>query len=458
MFAMITPFADFPERLASNTQRGQIDGHRSDDRGRFARRVVIGIVLIAFPLAAARGVQGESWTDLRGTRTIEADLVGLFGDQVVLRMSDGRRVTVKLDQLRAESRIQAKELSDRRASRRSDRIAELRRQANVAAAAAPDPLPEPPPAPDYEPPSDGMSAVETLEYLDRQMFQGGHLLAFYDSLPDEYRDQLDQLVAQASLKIDDATWDAVTGSVYELGDFIVTHQNWIFSHPRLKALGDDAAEQLQEQILSWAGFLRSGFDPDVMPLNDLQTMPLREWLVRWDQATSPYLAELARQEESEPVSFEQTGERGDVVSVRIEQGEDQSLSLSMIQVDGRWTFQALADQWPKIVESAQESLDEMPDGSIELDGVAAMLPTMVRTQTQSLRDASDAAEFHAMLDQVLNNVIPSPEVLAAMMPESFGTPRNTQGGYPGGTSGEMEEEMYEGSGYDEGYDPDAALR
>ncbi len=43
--------------------------------------------------------------------SVDAKMVGMWGDSVILQLSNGRRVTVKLDDLRSESRIQARELA-----------------------------------------------------------------------------------------------------------------------------------------------------------------------------------------------------------------------------------------------------------------------------------------------------------------------------------------------------------
>ena len=399
----------------------------------------------------ARGLQAESWTDLSGTRTIEADLVGLFGDQLILQLPDGRKLNVKLDQLRAESRIQAKDLHERQTAARADRVAELRRQAGVAAAAAPDPLPEPVAAPEYQPPTDGISAVETLQYLVEQ-FRAGHFMAFYDSLPEDYRDEIDQLVAQASLKLNESAWNDLVGSVHGIGDLVVTHQNWLFSHPRLKDLGAEATEPLKEMLLPMAGLLRSGFDPETMGLHDLQTMGFRDWLVRWDQATAPYLAELGRSSGAVVSNYEQVREQRGVVTIRVIQG-DLSTDIDMKQVDGYWVVADLVDQWPTFFEKAQEMLDETPDGSLNPLGFenAAILLAAAQGIMESLRGTSDATQFHTALDSLLSFV--TPETLASVLPAAYQLPGTARPGYAGTGDYGMDDDMYD-PGMDDAYDPD----
>ncbi len=395
-------------------------------------------------LLAATPLVAESWTDLNETRTIEADLVGVFGDQVVLKLTDGRRVSVKLDQLRAESRLKARDLNEQLVSRRTDRIAELRKQADTAAAPAPDPLPQPAPSPDYQPPADGLSAVETLQYLDTQM-RAGHIVAFYDVLPVTYRDQIDQLVAQASLKLDPEAWDGVAGTLHQVGDLIVTRQNWIFSHPRLQAVGDETLQPLRGVTLSAAGLLRDAFDPEAFPLEDLQTLAFRDWLGKWDDATSPYLATLLRTADEQPITFEQIREQRDIVTLRATKGEA-TTEIQMKQIDDRWVTTDIADAWPDFFTSAQETLDETPDSSVAL-GPAAQLPAIASGFLDPLRQAGDANEFHAALDDLFAQAATGVEFAADMIPESLQPSRGRSSAYPGGEDmyapgEEMGEDMY----------------
>lgn len=392
-------------------------------------------------------VSAESWTDLRGTRTIEADLVGMFGDQVFLRLADGRRVAVRLDQLRAESRLQAQDLIRKRAQVRADRIAELRRQADVAAAPAPETLPEPEPAAAYQPPSENLSAVDTMRFLDQQM-RNGHLIALYDFLPETYRDQVDQLVAQASLKLAEPTWNSLTGAVHEIGDLVVTHQNWFFSHPRLKLLEPQVLETIRDPLLDLAGFLRSGFDPEQIRLRDLQTMAFRDWLLRWDEATADYLAALSKAGGDQPWTYEETGKRGDTVTVRATRDEA-TIDFQMKPVEGHWVFAELADRWPQFVEDAQAKLDEMPDGSLDLGLFAEIPRAIVTSQTQPLRQAGDAATFHRVMDAMLDEAMPSIQPMLAGIPEMLGIAGGPGRGGPGGYGMDSGYEMDAGYGYGE---------
>ena len=90
------------------------------------------------------------------------------------RDASGRRVAVSLDDLRAESRIQAQRLANSKNESREARIRELRSQAASEAAPSPDPLPQPPPADPYTMPIVTSDVAAYFTAIDEQL-RAGHL-------------------------------------------------------------------------------------------------------------------------------------------------------------------------------------------------------------------------------------------------------------------------------------------
>lgn len=398
--------------------------------------VIAGIAAVT--LASSRAT-GETWTNLSGTKSIEADMIGLFGDKLVLRLESGRRVGVTLDQLRAESRLQAKRLSRQLAEQRQARIAELERQREAAEAAAPDPLPEPPPAPEYQRPEQGLSPTETYERLSREL-RGGHILVLYDLLPPSYRSSLDELARQAAMKVDPAAWDAVTGAIHRIGDLVVSHQNWVFSHPRLKTRAGTDTEAMKQGVLTVAGLLRDGFAPEVASLEELRQMPLRDWLVKLDARIAPYLAEAARQSESEFPQVELAGQRDGAAAVRV---DDQQTQLQL--VEGFWVPADLAQQFGPGVERMRETLQSTPDGSLGGQGVAALIAGTVEPYLAPFENASSDDEFHAAMNDLLAEAQAKFGSALMAMQQNFGN-RGPDGGQGGAAYGMPPQ----------GYDPEAA--
>ena len=196
-------------------------------------------------------------------------MLGLWSDSVILQMDDGRRVAVKLLDLKAESRIQAKQIAKQLEEARVARITELQKQATELEAPAPNPLPEPRPASAYVAPQANTTAQAFLDQVESAIVSG-HLLVLYDALPPSYRQNVDELIQLSATNLDSAAWNAITTTLHKIGDLIVTRQRWVLSSPRIASLGPAEQEIFSGPFLTLAGILRSGFDPQAMQLEKLQ--------------------------------------------------------------------------------------------------------------------------------------------------------------------------------------------
>ena len=355
----------------------------------FAALLAVSLICPTFGLA-------ETWTSLRGTHQVDAKLVGLWGGNVILELSNGRRVSVKLNDLRSESRILAQELARELASSRGERINELKGQATAAAAPAPEPLPVPPPAPPYVAPQPNQSSTNFFAQFD-EAIASGHLLAIYDSLPPSYRQDINDLVRTSAQGIDPAAWNNLVGSIQRLGDLIVTRQKWFLSSPRVQALRPEQREMAEGPLLTFAGLLRVGFDTEAMQLDKLQSMDFREWLVERDQAIAPYLAQLFQQigfDSLREVTVESEADGVAVASVNV---DGSTRKVTYVWVDGYWVPKSLADQWSASVETWKQS----PESNLVASVTAASFVLQAITPAlDTLAGASDAGSFHAAMESV----------------------------------------------------------
>jgi len=255
-------------------------------------RIVFAVAWFAGGLGiSARPGRAERWTSLSGSRTVEADFIGLWGNSVVLELPGPRRVAVDINDLIAESRIQARRLGEQQQQQRREVIEGIRADAKAAAAPAPNPLPTPPEAAEYQRPNSGGSALDHLEWLHAQV-RNGHVLAFYDAMPASYQDDLQRVVRQLAGKLDQTTTRQLLGSIHSIGDLVVTRQRWLFSHPRLEKLPPESRDNLERTLLAVSDLIRHGLDPDELQLDQLSDMPFREWLAGLDRRIAPHLAEL----------------------------------------------------------------------------------------------------------------------------------------------------------------------
>lgn len=410
-----------------------------------SRSLVFGVALVALSWSTIGTARAETWTSLRGTHSVEAKMVGLWDGNVILQLGDGRRVTVKMSDLRSESRIQAEALAKGIDSSRAVRVGELQGQATAAAAPAPDPLPKPPPAPDYVAPKKDATPIEFLEQVDAAIASGHILLAAFDALPPSYRSDVSEIVKLAADKLEPSTWQALVGTLQTMGDLMVTRQKWFLSSPRIQTLPPEQNRLVEGQVLTLAGLLREGLDPDAMRLEKLKTMDLRQWLAERDQAVAPYAAQLFEQSGPSPsrkITVE--SEKDGTAVVTIEKDERPS-RVTYTQVEGYWVPKTIADGWAESVESWKKDLSE-ESGASFLDTYATVIEP-ISPMLEPLTQAGDAGDFHEAMEELFVSAEATATTIATMLGKSLNlASRGGPGGYGdyedmGGYDADYEMEM-----------------
>lgn len=395
---------------------------------------------IVFGLATQRS-QAETWTDLQ-SREIDAKMVGLWNGFVILEMDGNRRVKFPFNELRSDSRIQAEKVWETIKLSRLSRVEELQGQASAAAAPAPNPIPRPPAAPAYQPPLSGGDVAAFLRNLDQQL-EAGHVMVIYDSLPPSYRTDINEFVQLAATKINPAAWQAATTGVHQLGDLLVTRQNWFFSNPRVLALPADQYDSIRQRLLLVGGMLREGFHPEKMQLTQLQSTDFGQWLNERDQVIAPYVAGLV--DLSTPRQFNVVSESADKAKVKITSG-GQEREIEFLNVDGYWVPKSFADSWSERITSLKEAAANAAPGQYmpEISALVGLQPMLM-----SLASAGDEGRFHSTMSTTMDGLRPILTNVAGTfgmdMSLASNTRRGGQPGYGGGGYGD------EGEGYgDEG--------
>lgn len=359
-------------------------------------------------------------------------MVGMWGDNVILELQNGRRVSVNYNSLRSESRIQAQQLKRELETSRQTRIKELESQSVAAAAPAPNPLPVPPAAPTYVPPKAGASVDQFLNQIETSI-NNGHLIAVYDALPPKYRSDVSELWQLAMTKIQPNDWQTLTGTLHELGDLIVTRQRWFLSSPRITTLPSDQAGDVEAQVLALGGFLRSGLDPEAMAYERASQTSADEFLKSFDQRASPYLAQLFGFRDltlSRTVTVDST--KGTTASVTIDQGGKKQ-RVAFTQVDGYWVPKSVADGWDKNIAEMKTTFSA--GAGPTMISAAALLVGQLSTSLSPMASAQTPDQFHGAMESMLD----SSEPMVAMISVAVGERLSLAGGGSGG-------------GYDSGYD------
>ncbi|WP_182870806.1 hypothetical protein [Stieleria mannarensis] len=373
-----------------------------------SRRVTVGFAIAAMVTAwsgligpAGRSLAAERWTSLDGSRTVEADFIGLWGNNVVLELPGSRRVSVSVDDLIADSRIQARRLDEEQRRKRAELRQQILAEAKEAAAPAPTPLPAPPTPPPYQRLSSTGGLLAQLEWMDQQNKNGHGLIAAFDLLPLNYQNDLERLTRMSVAKLDMPGMRQTLTSVHSIGDLIITRQRWVFSHPRLQGIDADSRDRLKSLLLSIGGLLRDGIDPDQLRLEELSTKSLRTWLLELDGRLAPHIASMYEQMEMlgiEPLSYEVKDEKDGKATVEISYG-DVKQSMNFITVDGIWMpADSDVEKWAEAMKTWEDTLAGTADGSLLGGGLAEMVPLMLDPILQPALAAQSAREFHSAMD------------------------------------------------------------
>ncbi|MEL6105264.1 MAG: hypothetical protein AAFU85_04475 [Planctomycetota bacterium] len=394
---------------------------------RSSRIWTLGLTTIVLAAATSSNAFAERWTSLHSSRTVEAQFIGLWGESVILQLEDERRVTVNINELVAESRILARELGERQRQRREELVDGIRSDAAAESAPAPDPLPRPRTPPAYQQYSGGDGLLERLEWLEEQT-NNGHVIALFDCLPASYQSDIDQLAKKAAGKANQSAASKGITAIHSIGDLIVTRQRWLFSHPRIEAIPDEASGMLKEGVLAFGGLIRDGLDPDEFSLEKLQQTSLRGWLMGFDNRIAPYLLaiqDLVKSTGVPQASFKVLSETAEGASVSVGVGPGQQV-FNVIRVDGAWVpAQWAPAEWSKMVQDAHATLDQIPDGS--LGNQAAVAPFVIGPYVEPAMSAASARDLHAVMDQWFDQVIPMVQMAAQMAGAQMGGPGGAGG-------------------------------
>ena len=345
-----------------------------------------------------RATEAETWTSLNGNSTIEARFIGLWEDKVILERTDGRRFAIRLDRLRGDSRIQARDLAKSNATARAMRIADLREQVASENAPAPKKQIAPPPAPAYQPPQPDASIGEFVQQVNAAI-SGGHLRVLYDFRPPSYRQDISEIIQLAAKKTSPESFQAIKGTSFRMGDLIVTRRNWLFSSPRFGNFPPAERDKAKWTLLGLANVLQKGLDGDALTLQKLQETEFEQWLEDWDAVIAPHVAEMVTKAELDFDSYTQVVSEGEGTATITTGTGGAPVQVEMVLVEGFWVPKSLADSWENDVATAKQRLEQIPAGAFMAPQAA--MSGLVGVMLDQVASADTAEAYHESLDAVL---------------------------------------------------------
>ncbi len=356
------------------------------------------------PVSAA-----DQWTNLQGTSTVTAEMLGMWNGRVLLKLENGRRVSVNKEDLEAKSRIQADARFEELQQRMRERSEEIKLIAEEASSPAPKGIPggrssgEPamPTSPRYVPVPEGSDLRQTLVGIRDQVLSG-HARVLYDTLPASHQKAFDDLFTAMLAKVDSQSLDSNRRTLHGVGEVIISRQRWVFSHPRLASMNDSQ----QANLLANAAFLRVMFSEEVMSIEAMKGRSLGETLAKIDEIIAPYLF-ASLNDPSTGVSSMQPdfevapGADGKMIAKVVLPLIGPIFSQTFVSLEGRWAWGESATSLSESMQEATRSLEQSADNSANIPTSAQTELAKIDQAVEALMRAQTRQEFHRVLDEAL---------------------------------------------------------
>ena len=375
---------------------------------RALRSLPVAVFLLLAEVGMIPASAADQWTNLHGTSTVTAEMLGMWNGRVLLLLENGRRVSVNKEDLEAKSRIQAEARFEELQQRLRDRREEIKLIAEEASAPAPKMLPgnasggaAVPDSPPYAPVPEVSDLRQTLVGIRDQVL-AGHLRVFYDTLPASHQKAFDDLFAAMLAKADTQTLDANRRTLHGIGEVIISRQRWLFTHPRLALMNDSQ----QAELLSAAEFLRTMFSEDVMSFEAMKGRSFGETLAKIDEIIAPYLFASINDPTTGISSMQPDFEvapnaDGKMIAKVVLPLIGPIYTQTFVSAEGRWAWGESATALTQSLQQATQSLEQAPDNSANIPASVQAELAKVDQAVNSLMLAQTRQEFHRVLDEIL---------------------------------------------------------
>lgn len=393
----------------------------------------------------------DQWTNLNGTSTVTADMLGLWNGRVLLRLENGRRVSVKLEDLRADSRLQAEARLEELQQRMRQRSDEIKLIAEEASAPAPKDSPTgsaasgvaSPTAPRYVSVAEGADLRQNLVGI-RDQILAGHLRVLFDTLPASHQKAFEDLFVIVLNKLDGETFDANRRTMQGVGELIISRQRWLFSHPRMALMSDSQ----QSQLLSMAAFLQALFADDVMSVEAMKGRTFGETLAKVDEIIAPYIYATINSPGSglgllQPDFEVAPAGENKMLAKLVLPVIGPVFSQTFVSTERRWAWGESANSLQQYFQDMAKTMEQAPDRSA---GLPFSLQTEIAKVDQAvnvLMQAKNREDFHRALDGVLPVIAEVVNQWSGYKPPAMQGLAGAAGSYPSDAS---YEEMMSASG------------
>ncbi len=369
----------------------------SAPRVRWYRRAAVLAVAAATLLTTLAVPAGaEIWKDATGQFQVEAEFLGIRGQDVYLKKTNGVTIKVPLALLNAESQQLARQLA-----------------MPAAPAAAPG------------------AAADTPDAAARALvasMEAGNLRAIWDALPSSYQSDVNDVVHTFAANMDAGVWKAGLGVVQKAVRVLKEKKEFILKQPALAQSPVDpkiAAE-------NWDGLvevLDTISSSELSDLEKLKTLEVGAFLDGTGQKVADQMAALAKAADEKKLTladfpgvpvdampladianakFSTVKIEGDTATLRVD-NEGKTEDHEVVRVDGKWLPKEMVDSWPEKMQAAKDALTKDMPERLTKNKMQIMMPIqLVQGVLDQLLAAKTQQEFDQIVQQIMQTFTPQP--------------------------------------------------
>lgn len=405
-----------------------------------ALSLVCGLLVCGSSLTTPRA-HADQWTNMEGTATIDAAFLGMWGDKIVLRRSDGKRIAIDKMQLNAESRLRAEEMAANKAEARARRIAELQSKEGEVPG-----IPELKPSAPYAAMPEAGDLAATVQHVAEQL-DAGHIRVLWDALPPSYQGDVEQLVQTIASNTQENDYAISMRLNQQIGRILVKQKDFVFGYPRISMIPQEPLRMIQDAYDPAAAIILELSDEETFSLENLRNTAFGEIVAAKDETMGPHIAALIgllpaelnplnQLRDLDPSAVEMQGDDRGVIHLVNPQGDP--TDAVFVTVEGHWVPVELADNWDTMIANARQQIIAQSGQS---SGASALALVAGPVLTQ-IENAETQQEFNRIIDQLLG-------ILMQSMPQPGGLAGNS-GGQSGAPSGRGPTGMNSGGDFNSG--------
>lgn len=253
---------------------------------------------------------------------------------------------------------------------------------------------------------------DTAEAALRYVIDGiknGQPVVAWNSLPESYQKDVNELVRGFGEKMDPEIWKEVTGLLSSVQQILIDKQQFIVNHPGVA--GSENPEVMAAAVPQLAGLLKTVLD-STGNLESLKTFDGGEFmkssgvdLVKQFDA----LSKLAPPEAApgpvglaalDNIKIETVSTSDSTATLKTTGPNGEEQTMELVRVEEKWLPKEMVDGWEQQMAAAREALDGMPDQMDQARPMVAMITGSVKGMLTPLQSAADQEQFNSAVNGV----------------------------------------------------------